>query len=142
MLIYHFGTRDGLLHEVLHRARARARQPRDLSELLRPRPDEPDLTTLARAWSGMTEPRGRLYLDVFGRLREDTEQRLLPGLRVDATTDWLVPLREGSASLGRPELASVALAQVRGLVMDLEATGDATWTGRARSDLVSTPGRP
>lgn len=135
MLIYHFGTRDGLLREVLHEARARQR--RDFGELLHLRPDEPYLTTLARAWSGMTEGPGRLYLDVFGRLREDAEQRLWPGFRVEATTDWLGPLQEGVGSLGRPELASVVLAVVRGLVMDLEATGDATRTGQAWADFTN-----
>jgi AcrR family transcriptional regulator len=135
MLIYHFATRDGLLREVLHEARARQR--REFGELLRLRSDEPYLTTLARAWSGITEPPGRLYLDVFGRLREDAEQRLWPGFRVEATTDWLVALQEGMASVARPELATVVLAVIRGLVMDLEATGDAARTGRAWGDFIT-----
>lgn len=135
MLLYHFATKDGLLREVLREGRARQR--RDFGELLRLRPDEPYLTTLARAWSGMTEPPGRLYLDVFGRLPEDAEQRLWPGFREEATTDWLAPLQEGIASLDRPELASVVLAVIRGLVMDLEATGDATRTGRAWADFLA-----
>lgn len=135
MLLYHFATKDGLLREVLREGRARQR--RDFGELLRLRPGQPYLATLARAWSGMTEPPGRLYLDVFGRLREDAEQRLWPGFREEATTDWLAPLEEGMASLDRPELASVVLAVIRGLVMDLEATGDATRTGRAWADFVA-----
>jgi AcrR family transcriptional regulator len=39
MLIYHFGTRDGLLREIL--GQARKRQIEAFSDLLRLRPDEP-----------------------------------------------------------------------------------------------------
>lgn len=85
----------------------------------------------------MTQPPGRFYLDVFTRLREDAEQRLWPGFRAEATTDWLGPLQDGMASLGRPELASVVLALLRGLVMDLQATGDTTRTGRAWVDALT-----
>lgn len=47
MPIYHFGTRDGLLREVLRHARQRQRDV--FGELLRPRPEEPYLATLSRA---------------------------------------------------------------------------------------------
>src|SRR5262249_61755753 len=108
MLLYHFATKDGLLREVLRRARARQRQ--EFGDLLRPRPDEPYLTTLNHAWSGMTTPTGRLYLEMFGRLREDAEERLWPGFRLEATTDWLAPLQEGMSSVRPPELATPLLA--------------------------------
>lgn len=52
-----------------------------------------------------------------------------PGFRRTATTDWLVPLEEGMGTLGRPELATAVLALIRGLLTDLDATGD-----KARSD--------
>src|SRR5215470_13112856 len=71
MLLYHFATKDGLLREVLRRARARQRQ--EFGDLLRPQPDEHYLVTLSQAWSGMTTPSSRLYLEMFGRLREDAE---------------------------------------------------------------------
>ena len=134
MLLYHFATKDRLLREVLRRARARQRQ--QFGDLLRPRPDEPYLTTLSHAWSGMTTPPGRLYLEMFGRLREDAEQQLWPGFRLEATTDWLTPLHEGMGSVGRPELATVVLAVIRGLIMDLEATADTPRVDRAFSDFI------
>src|SRR5215471_11366929 len=56
MLIYHFGTRDALLREVLGRARRRQREV--FGALLAPRPDEPYPDTLRRAWRGMTGPVG------------------------------------------------------------------------------------
>jgi AcrR family transcriptional regulator len=134
MLLYHFATKDALLREVLRRARARQR--REFGDLLRPRPEEPYLETLRDAWSGMTTPTGRLYLEMFGRLREDAEQQLWPGFRLEATTDWLAPLQGGMSSVGRPELATVVLAVIRGLMMDLEATADTPRVDRAFSDFI------
>src|SRR6266436_7214951 len=60
MLIYHFGTRDGLLREVL--GQARRRQVEAFTNLIRLRPDEPYPTTLARAWSEISGPQGEPYL--------------------------------------------------------------------------------
>jgi AcrR family transcriptional regulator len=134
MLLYHFATKDELRREVLRRARARQRQ--EFGDLLRPRPNEPYLETLSQAWSGMTAPTGRLYLEMFGRLREDAEQQLWPGFRHEATTDWLAPLEEGLATVGHPELATVVLAVIRGLIMDLEATADASRVDRAFNDFI------
>ena len=142
MLLYHFGTKEALLRAVLQRARDRQRQ--DFEALLRVRPDEDYRTTLSRAWSGMTGPSGRRYLELFGRLREDAEQQLWPGFRREATTDWLAPLQEGLRTIGRPELATLVLAVIRGLIMDLETTGDTDRVDRAFADLVAslpTPGR-
>jgi len=126
MLIYHFGTRDGLLREIL--GQARQRQLDVFTDLLRVRPDEPYLATLARAWAGMTGPHGRPYLRLFGRLHDSAGEPLWPGFRKAATTDWLAPLEDGMGSL---ELATVVLAVIRGLLMDLDATGDAARTDRA-----------
>jgi AcrR family transcriptional regulator len=136
MLLYHFGTKEALLRAVLRRARDRQRQ--DFEALLRVRPDEDYLTTLGRAWAGMTGAQGRLYLTMFGRLREDAEQQLWPGFRREATTDWLAPLEDGLSTLGRPELATLVLAVIRGLIMDLDATGDTARVDRAFADLLAS----
>lgn len=105
--------------------RARERQRALFGDLLALRPDEPYIDTLRRAWAGMTGEPGRPYLALFGRLREDAEQTLRPGFRLEATTDWLAPLERGLASVGRADAATLTLAVIRGLIMDLEATGDA-----------------
>jgi len=135
MLLYHFATKDGLLREVLRWARARQRQ--EFGGLLCPRPNEPYLETLSHAWLGMTTSTGRRYLEMFGRLREDAEQQLWPGFRLEATTDWLAPLHDGLSSVGCPELATVVLAVIRGLMMDLEATADTPRVNQAFSDFIS-----
>ncbi len=136
MLIYHFETRDGLLREVL--GQARQRQVAAFTDLLRLRPDEPYTVTLARAWPAISGPQGAPYLRMFGRLHDTAGEPLWPGFRRTATTDWLEPLERGMRSLGRPELATVVLAVIRGLLMDLDATGDATRTHRAFTDFLTT----
>ena len=109
MLLYHFGTRDALLRAVL--VAARQRQVEAFTELLRVRPGEP--------------------YDTAG-------QPLWPDFRRTATTDWLAPLEEGMRSMGRPELATLALAVIRGLLMDLDATGDAARTNQAFAGFLDT----
>ena len=135
MLLYHFGTRDALLLAVLQQARQR--QLEVFSELLRVRPDEPYTATLAAAWKEFTGPRGQPYLRLFGQLHDTAGQPLWPDFRRAATTDWLAPLKEGMRSLGHPELATVVLAVIRGLLMDLDATGDTTRTDQAFTDFPS-----
>ena len=140
MLIYHFGTRDGLLREIL--VQARRRQVEAFTDLIRLRPGEPYGATLARAWSAISGPQGAPYLRLFGRLHDSAGEPLWPGFRRTATTDWLEPLEDGMRSLGRPELATVVLAVIRGLLMDLDATGDAARTDRAFTDFLATIDAP
>jgi AcrR family transcriptional regulator len=136
MLIYHFGTRDQLLREIL--VEARRRQLDAFTDLLRLRPEEPYTTTLGNAWAAMTGPHGQPYLRMFGRLHDSAGEPLWPGFRRIATTDWLEPLEHGMRSLGRPDLATVVLAVIRGLLMDLDATGDVARTGRAFHAFLAT----
>jgi AcrR family transcriptional regulator len=123
MLIYHFGTRDALLRAVL--GQARQRQLDSFGELLKAKADETYTVTLERAWATMSGPDGQSYLRMFGELRKSVEQLLWPDFRRQATTDWLPMLEEGLRSIGRPQLATLVLAVIRGLLMDLDATGDA-----------------
>ncbi len=136
MLIYHFGTRDRLLREVL--GQARRRQVETFTDLIRLRPDEPYPMTLARAWSAISGPQGKPYLRIFTRLHDTAGEPLWPGFRRTATTDWLAPLENGMRSLGRPDLATVALAVIRGLLMDLDATGDTARTRQAFEAFLTT----
>jgi hypothetical protein len=73
---------------------------------------------------------------MFGRLHDTAGEPLWPGFRRTATTDWLAPLEQGMGSLGRPELATVVLAVIRGLLTDLDATGDTARTDRAFHDFL------
>lgn len=136
MLIYHFGTRDALPRAVL--GQARERQLEAFGELLRPHPGEPYTATLARAWTAITGVDGQPYLRMFGRLRESAEQQVWPEFRKAATTDWLAPLEQGMRSTGRPELAALVLAVIRGLLLDLDATGDTARTARAFEQFLDS----
>jgi AcrR family transcriptional regulator len=139
MLIYHFGTRENLVREVL--VRARERQVRAFTDVLRVRPDEAYPRTLARAWAVMAGPEGLRYLRIFRRLHDTAGGPHWPGFRRTATTDWLGPLEDGMRTLGHPELATVVLAVIRGLLMDRDATGDLERTDRAFADVqVTLPG--
>ena len=51
-------------------------------------------------------------------------------------TGFLGPSRRASAPSGRPDLATVVLAVILGLLMDLDATGDAVRPSRAFGDLL------
>lgn len=134
MLIYHFGTRDALLRAILGHARQRQRDT--WGDLLRVRPDELYTATLARAWNSIIGSDGQPYLQMFGQLRESTGQQLWPDFRRAATTDWLEPLQDGLRSIGRPDLATLVLAVIRGLLMDLDATGDRTRAHQAFDDFL------
>lgn len=134
MLLYHFGTRDALLRAVL--ARARQRQLDIFGGLLRVRSGERYTVTLERAWTSITGPQGQPYLRMFGELRESTASLLWPDFRRTATTDWLGPLEVGLHSIGRPDLATLVLAVIRGLLMDLNATGDKIRTHQAFLDFL------
>jgi hypothetical protein len=90
----------------------------------------------------MTGPHGLPYLRMFGRLHVSAGEPLWPGFRRAATTDWLAPLEDGMRTLGRPELASVVLVVIRGLLQDLDATGDAARTDRAFHDFLGTIEQP
>jgi AcrR family transcriptional regulator len=140
MLIYHFGTRDGLLREIL--GQARQGQVEAFTDLIRLRPEEAYPVTLARAWSAISGPPGEPYLRMFTRLHDAAGEPLWPGFRRTATTDWLAPLEDGLRSLGRPELATVVLAVIRGLLMDLDATGDTARTNQAFDDFLTTIDSP
>jgi AcrR family transcriptional regulator len=140
MLIYHFGTRDALLRAIL--GRARQRQLDTFGDLLRVRPDEPYTATLSRAWTSIAGPDGQPYLRMFGQLRESAEQQLWPDFRRTATTDWLGPLESGLRGIGRPDLATLVLAVIRGLLMDLDATGDTTRIDQAFHDFLGAVEQP
>ena len=138
MLLYHFGTRDDLLRAILRSARQR--QLDMFGGLLEARAGEVYTVTLRRAWTRMTGPGGQPYLRMFGQLRQSTEQQLWPDFRRLATTDWLRPLEEGLGSIGRSDAATLVLAVIRGLLMDLDATGDTARTDQAFHDFLTTIG--
>lgn len=140
MLIYHFGTRDALLRAILENARKR--QLDAFGALLSARPDEPYPATLRAAWTSMSGPEGQPFLRMFGQWRGSPTQQLWPGFPRLATTDWLEPLADGLRSIGREQSATLVLAVIRGLLLDLDATGDAERTAQAFDEFLASLDQP
>jgi AcrR family transcriptional regulator len=133
MLLYHFGSREGLLIEVVRAVeeRQRAALAADLAAV------GDDVADAARRmWKRLSAPaleaNERLFFELYGRaLGGDAGAApLLDGI-VD---DWIEPLlerlKQTNASFRRDELR-LGIAVVRGLLLDLLATGDRRATTRA-----------
>src|SRR5215213_211203 len=127
MLIYHFGSREALLIEVIRTVEEQQRAA--LAETLRDT-DEPPAEIMRRMWARVADPalwpNERLFFEVYAQALQGSPHALplLDGI-VDA---WVEPL----AALVAPGLprdaaraeARLGVAVVRGLLLDLLATGD------------------
>jgi AcrR family transcriptional regulator len=135
MLIYHFGSRDGLLVEVVQAMEKRQRAA--FAELGRePVTSAADLGR--RMWQRLIDPAvapfERLFFEIYGQALQGRAyaQPLLDGV----VEDWLAPLaeflaREGMDPAAARVRARLALATTRGLLLDLLATGDREEVTRA-----------
>jgi AcrR family transcriptional regulator len=129
MLIFHFGSKEGLLVEVVRAVEAGQRA---LLDELRANPQLDPLGQMQAFWRHLTSPAlapyGRLFFEVYaqGLLGKEPAKRLLE----DAIDAWLPPIVDLLVSQGVPPdearaEARLALAVTRGLLLDLLATGDA-----------------
>lgn len=128
MLIYHFGSKEGLMVEVVKTIDAQQLTFIDkLSELLR---EDPAALT-ARAWQGMSDegraPYQRLLFEAM--LRAMQGQQPAEQMMREATGRWLTMLESLALRLGVPESgakthARLALAVARGLTFDMMITGE------------------
>lgn len=127
MLIYHFGSRDGLLAEVVRIVEAQQRAT--LETLVR---EGDPLEQSLRFWTQVTEEAlryGRLYFELSAHAMQGKPHT--EALRADLIGIWLPPLTELSIRAGipaaeAPAYARLALAAARGLLFDLLITGDRT----------------
>ena len=128
MLLYHFGSKDGLMLEVVRAVEARTRA--ELAGVGGDAGGEPD-ELIRRMWAYVADPAvadfERLFFALYGRaLQGDAAAR--PLLKDDIET-WLSANAALSAPLGVPDdvartHARLGLAVTRGLLLDLLATGD------------------
>ena len=135
MLLYHFGSKDGLLLEVVRDVEART-QVR-LAALGQDAGAETD-ELIRRMWAYVADPElgdfERLFFALYGRALQGDES-IRPLLNEDVQ-HWLDANVALSAALGVPEGAARAharlgLAVTRGLLLDLLATGDRAGTDAA-----------
>ena len=127
MLIYHFGSKEGLLVEVIKLVEQRQRDA--LAEI---EVDDPTPSGIARAfWRRLSAPElaanERLFFEIYGQALQGR-----PGataLLDDIVDSWLAPVVELLDRLGFPSehaaaQARLGVAVTRGLLLDLLATGD------------------
>ena len=128
MLVYHFGSKEGLLTEVVRCSEA---EQRALTTQLMTDPSTPPIEQARRVWSQLADkqmwPRERLFFEVYGQALQDRPHtRALLNEIVDA---WIEPLvainqRIGMSAADARAAARLGLAVTRGLLLDLLATGD------------------
>ena len=130
MLLHHFGSRDELLVTVV--GEVERRQTGMLADL----PDDP-ADAVAATWADVSRPElrplERLFFECYARGTngEAPFDQLIPG----AVESWLVD--DG----GDPALRRLGLAVVRGLLLDLVATGDEAATAAAIARFADLVGR-
>lgn len=138
MLIYHFGSMEGLLVEVVRLVEERQRA------VLASLPTD-DPAEAARAfWRTLTDPSLRAHERLFFEFYAQAAQGrpgttpLLDGI----VTDWLEPVAAIQRTLGHPPdiadaRARLGLAVARGLLLDLIATDDLPAVNAAMDHFIT-----
>ncbi|AXL93635.1 TetR family transcriptional regulator [Streptomyces sp. CB09001] len=140
MLIHYFGSREQLLVEIV---RASERRQRALLARLRAEPGRSPADTARQLWRRLTDPevagQERLFFEICGQaLRGRPEAApILEGL----VGDWLEPLVRAEVEAGASpdearDRARLGLATVRGLLLDLLATGDRAGVDSAMEEFL------
>jgi AcrR family transcriptional regulator len=128
MLIFHFGSKDEILVEIVRNVEQRQR------EFLRrvgAEAGQPPTAALRALWQHLLDPSlipyERLFFELYGQALQGRAHAasLLDGI----VEDWLGPVGEIFARMGLPpdrarQDARLAVAVTRGLLMDMLATGD------------------
>ena len=141
MLIYHFGSKEGLLVEVVRAVEERERA------LLASFPVDSSMGSadaMRRMWKHISDPavwpNERLFFEVYGQALQgrSPEVSVLDGI-VDA---WLEPIAEMRRAQGVPARTARAqarldLAVTRGLLLDLLATQDRAAVDKAMARYIA-----
>jgi len=141
MLIYHFGSKEGLLLAIVKEIEARQR---DQMAALDADPTLSPAEQLRRMWRQLADPamwpHERLFFEVYGQAlqgRAHTTQLL-----ETVVDSWLEPAtvimqRTGSTKREARANARLGLAVVRGLLLDLLATGDRKGCNHAMERFIA-----
>jgi AcrR family transcriptional regulator len=146
MLIYHFGSREGLLIEVIRGVEAQQRAA--LAELLLDE-EAPPAETMRRMWRRVADPalwpNERLFFEVYAQALQGSPHAvpLLDGI----VESWVQPLVRIAVAQGRPEAqaraeARLGVAVTRGLLLDLLATGDRAAVDAAMERYIEAVASP
>lgn len=140
MLIHYFGSKEALLVEIV---RTSERRQRDLLSRFRQEPGLSPADTARLFWRQLTDPRlagqERLFFEICGQaLRGRPETAVfLEGF----VNGWLEPLTTAEIAAGASPAearsrARLGLATVRGLLLDLLATGDRAGVDAAMEEFL------
>ncbi|NUT52065.1 MAG: TetR/AcrR family transcriptional regulator [Saccharothrix sp.] len=138
MLIYHFGSMEGLLVEVVRAVEARQRA------VLAALPTDDPARTARAFWEVLTDPalraQERLFFELYAQAAQGRPGTtpLLDGV----VTDWLEPVAAVERARGHPPEVALArarlgLAVARGLLLDLVATDDLAGVDAAMEQFIT-----
>jgi AcrR family transcriptional regulator len=138
MLIYHFGSREGLLAEVTRTVEARQRALMTATYDA----DLPPLEAAAKYWEETVEATlryGPLFFELAAHAMQGKEHAAV--LREELIASWLPQVTELCRALGIPDdqaetHARLALGAARGLLLDLLVSGARAEVARA-ADLLN-----
>jgi AcrR family transcriptional regulator len=128
MLIYHFGSKEGLFVEVV---RVMEERQREIFTELDLDPDTSPAEAVRRFWRHLADPAmwpyERLFIEMYGRALQGDP--CAAPLLESIVRSWLAPLtgwisRQGIPAPAAQAHARLAVAVVRGLLLDLLVTGD------------------
>jgi AcrR family transcriptional regulator len=140
MLIHYFGSKEQLLVEIV---RASERRQRDVLSRLHLEPGLAPVDVARLLWQQLANPRlagqERLFFEICGHALRGRPEAVpvLEGL----VTDWLEPLVAAEVGAGTEPAtarnrARLGLATVRGLLLDLLATGDRAGVDSAMEEFL------
>jgi AcrR family transcriptional regulator len=140
MLLYFFGSKERLIAQAL--AHIRTHEQLDFRRAVSRSSSADHEGLLLREWKSWSSPRRekylRLFFEVYGLALQNRER--FPGFLKGAVGEWL-PLVERAFAVAvarehAQALATFALAAVRGLQLDLLATGQRSRTESAYQEML------
>jgi AcrR family transcriptional regulator len=144
-LVHHFGTKEQMLVAILGRLRER------IVVAMNDRPSgEPIglVTAARRAWKGASNPRRggeyRLFFEAYGRALQAPQP--FAEFLEHAVADWMAALVEAQGPDIDPatatRTATLVIATIRGLLLDLLATDDRDRVEDAADSFLASLDRP
>ena len=127
MLIYHFGSKQGLLVEVIKTVEARQREIMAAMAAETEQAGESAGAGLRRMWAQLADPvnwpHERLFFEIYGQALQGRPHTV--ALLDDIVSSWTESGRVGGrATSAERAWTRLGLAVYRGLLLDLLATGD------------------
>ena len=129
MLIYHFGSREALLIEVIRTVEEQQRAA--LAQILEQEAEAPPAEVMRRMWARVADPalwpNERLFFELYGQALQSRPGTV--GLLDDIVDAWIEPAADFAIQHGADPAvaradARLGVAVVRGLLLDLLATGN------------------